>query len=180
MSDDRFTQTTLRAPRVDQDQAIATYQSGTHLLNYAYPAQHSGVATIDALLPDYNGFSAWDTAAAGTIIPYSSMDATLHYLDSASYADATDATTRGVYDADILELSDAQKNAIRMKLAEWARYIDVEFVEVSESNNEVGLLRFGGTTYSGASGYAWAYYPNWYYAAGGDTWFSPAMMRKND
>ena len=52
MSDDRFTQTTLRAPRVDQDQAIATYQSGTHLLNYAYPAQHSGVATIDALLPD--------------------------------------------------------------------------------------------------------------------------------
>ena len=29
MSDDRFTQTTLRAPRVDQDQAIATYQFGT-------------------------------------------------------------------------------------------------------------------------------------------------------
>ena len=82
MSDDRFTQTTLRAPRVDQDQAIATYQSGTHLLNYAYPAQHSGNATIDALLPDYNGFSAWDTAAAGTIIPYSFMDATLHYLDT--------------------------------------------------------------------------------------------------
>ena len=95
------------------------------------------------------------------------MDATLHYLDSASYADATDATTRGVYNADILELSDAQKNAISMGLAEWARYIDVEFVEVSESNSEVGLLRFGGTTYSGASGYAWAYYPNWYYAAGG-------------
>ena len=75
MSDDRFTQTTLRAPRVDQDQAIATYQSGTHLLNYAYPAQHSGNETIDALLPDYNGFSAWDTAAAGTIIPYGFMDA---------------------------------------------------------------------------------------------------------
>ena len=41
-----------------------------------------------------------------------------------------------------------------MGLAEWALYIDVEFVEVSESNSEVGLLRFGGTTYSGASGYA--------------------------
>ena len=40
MPDDRFTQTTLRAPRVDQGQAITTYQSGTHLLNYAYPAQH--------------------------------------------------------------------------------------------------------------------------------------------
>ena len=118
MSVDRFMQTTLRAPRVDQDQAIATYQSGTHLLNYAYPAQHSGVATIDALLPDYNGFSAWDTAAAGTIIPYSFMDATLHYLDTASYANATDATTRGVYHADILELSEAQKHAIRMGLAE--------------------------------------------------------------
>ena len=105
MSDDRFTQTTLRAPRVDQDQAIATYQSGTHLLNYAYPAQHSGNETIDALLPDYTGFSTWNTAGAGTIIPYSFMDATLRYLDNASYADATDATTRGVYDADILELS---------------------------------------------------------------------------
>ena len=149
MSDDRFTQTTLRAPRVDQDQAIATYQSGTHLLNYAYPAQHSGNETIDALLPDYNGLSTWDTAVVGTIIPYSFMDATLHYLDSASYADATDATTRGVYDADILELSDAQKNAIRMGLPEWARYIDVEFVEVTESNSEVGLLRFGGTTATG-------------------------------
>ena len=77
------------------------------------------------------------------IIPYSFMDATLHYLDTASYANATDATTRGVYDADILELSDAQKNAIRMGLAEWARYIDVEFVEVSENNSEVVLLRFG-------------------------------------
>lgn len=180
MSDDRFTQTTLRAPRVDQDQAIATFQSGTHLLNYAYPAQHSGNETIDALLPDYTGFSKWNTAGVGMIIPCSFMDATLHYLDNASYADATDATTRDVYDADILELSDAQKNVIRMGLAEWARYIDVEFVEVTESNNEVGLLRFGGTDYSCASGYAWAYYPNWYYAAGGDTWFSPAMMRKND
>ena len=156
MSDDRFTQTTLRAPRVDQDQAIATYQSGTHLLNYAYPAQHSGNETIDALLPDYTGFSKWNTAGVGMIIPYSFMDATLHYLDNASYADATDATTRDVYDADILELSDAQKNVIRMGLAEWARYIDVEFVEVTESNNEVGLLRFGGTDYSCASGYAWA------------------------
>ena len=62
-----------------------------------------------------------------------------------------------------------------MGLAEWARYIDVEFVEVT-SNSEVGLLRFGGTTYSGASVMPGPY-PNWYYAAGGDTWFS-AMMRK--
>ena len=154
MSDDRFTQTTLRAPRVDRDQAIATYQSGTHLLNYVYPAQHSGNETIDALLPDYTGFSKWATAGAGTIIPYSFMDANLRYLDNASYADATDATTRGVYDADIVELSEEQKNAIRMGLAEWARYIDVDFVEVTESNNEVGLLRFGGTDFSGTSGYA--------------------------
>ena len=114
MSDDRFTQTTLRAPRVDRDQAIPTYQSGTHLLNYAYPARHSGNATIDALQPDYNGFSRWNTAGASTIIPYSFMDATQHYLDTASYADATDATTRGVYNADIQELSGAQKNAIHM------------------------------------------------------------------
>lgn len=143
MPDDRFTQTTLRAPRFDQDCTIATYQSGKQLLNYAYTAQHSENETIYALLPDYDGFSTWNTAGAGTITPCSCMDATLHYLDNASYANATDATTRGVYDADILELSDAQKNAIRMGLAEWARYIDVEFVEVTESNNEVGLLRFG-------------------------------------
>ena len=106
---------------MDRDQAIATYHSGTHLLNYAYPAQHSGNETIDALLPDYTGFSKWTTAGAGAIIPYSFMDATLRYLDNASYADATDATTRSVYDADILELSEEQKNAIRMGLAEWAR-----------------------------------------------------------
>ena len=67
-----------------------------------------------------------------------------------------------------------------MGLTEWARYIDVEFVEVLEENNQVGLRRFGGTSYSEASGYAWAYYPNWYYAAGGDTWFSPSMMRNAD
>jgi hypothetical protein len=30
-----------------------------------------------------------------------------------------------------------------MGLAEWALYIDVEFVEVSESNSEVGLLHLG-------------------------------------
>jgi len=113
MSDDRFTQTTLRAPRVDQGQAIATNQYGTHLLNYAYPAQHSGNATIDALLPDYTGLSTWNTPGVGTIISCSFMDATLHYLDNASYADATDATTRGVYDAEILELSEEQKPLIR-------------------------------------------------------------------
>ena len=76
MPDDRFTQTTLRAPRLDQDWAIATYQSGKQLLNYAYTAQHSENETIDALLPDYDGFSTWNTAGAGTITPYSCMDAT--------------------------------------------------------------------------------------------------------
>lgn len=180
MSDGRFTQSTLHAPRIDQTEAIHTYQSGMHLLNYAYPAQHSGIDTIDALLPEQEEFSVWDTSAAGTIIPYSFIDPVNAYFDSASYGSATDATTRGVYRSDILELSDDQKNAIRMGLTEWARYIDVEFVEVLEENNQVGLLRFGGTSYSEASGYAWAYYPNWYYAAGGDTWFSPSMMRNAD
>ena len=180
MPDDRFTQTTLHAPRADQSEAIATYKSGAHLLNYAYSGRHSGVATIDALLPEQDGFSVWNTTAAGTIIPFSFMDASLRYFDMASYANASDPTTRGVYESDILELSEDQKNAIRMGLSEWARYIDVEFVEVAEGNDEVGLLRFGGTNYTSASGYAWAYYPNWYYAAGGDTWFSPNMMRESN
>ena len=55
-------------------------------------------------------------------------------------------------------MNEAQKNAIRMGLAEWARYIDVEFVEVTESNTD-GPVAFWGTTYSGASGYAWAIIP---------------------
>ena len=116
MSDDRFKQTTLCVASVDQDQAIATYQSGTHLLNYAYPAQHSGNTTIDALLPDYTWLSTWNTSGVGTIISCSFMDATLHYFDNASYADATDATTRGVCDAEILELSEEQKPLIRNRL----------------------------------------------------------------
>ena len=116
MSDDRVTQTTLRAPREDQDQAIATNQSGTHLLNYACPAHHLGNTTIDALLPDYTGLSRCNTAGVGTIISRSFMDANLHYLDNASYADATNATTQGVYDAEILELSEEQKPLIRNRL----------------------------------------------------------------
>ena len=159
MPDDRFTQTTLHAPRADQSEAIATYKSGAHLLNYAYSGRHSGVATIDALLPEQDGFSVWNTTAAGTIIPFSFMDASLRYFDMSSYANASDPTTHGVYESDILELSEDQKNAIRMGLSEWARYIDVEFVEVTEGNDEEGLLRFGGTNYANASGYAWAYYP---------------------
>lgn len=135
MPDDRFTQTTLDAPRADQSEAIATYKSGAHLLNYAYSGRHSGVATIDALLPEQDGFSVWNTTAAGTIIPFSFMDASLRYFDTDSYANTSDPTTRGVYESDILELSEDQKNAIRMGLSEWARYIDVEFVEVTEGND---------------------------------------------
>jgi hypothetical protein len=63
------------------------------------------------------------------------MDASLRYFDTDSYANASDPTTRGVYESDILELSEDQKNAIRMGLSEWARYIDVEFVEVTEGND---------------------------------------------
>ena len=74
MPDDRFTQSTLHAPRADQSEAIATYKSGAHLLNYAYSGRHSGVATIDALLPEQDGFSVWNTTAAGTIIPFSFME----------------------------------------------------------------------------------------------------------
>lgn len=55
MSDDRFTQTTLRAPRVDQDQAIATYQSGTHLLNYAIPRSIRGMKPLMPFCPITQG-----------------------------------------------------------------------------------------------------------------------------
>jgi hypothetical protein len=107
--------------------------------DYAYPAKHSGIATIEALLPNHTGFSTWNTAGAGTIIPYGLMDATLRYLNSTSCASATDGKTRGVFDTKILELNVELKNVIYMGLAEWARDIDVDFLEVTDSNNEAGV-----------------------------------------
>ncbi|HMR33052.1 MAG TPA: M10 family metallopeptidase [Geminicoccaceae bacterium] len=70
----------------------------------------------------------------------------------------------------ISALSATQKNAVRAALDLWAGLADITFVEVAETDDHVGVMRFGR---SSAPSTAWGYYPASGYPEGGDVWFGP-------
>jgi len=69
----------------------------------------------------------------------------------------------------INELSDTQKAAVRLALGEWENVANLNFIEVSESGNDVGTFRFGFTDYDYPSASAWAIMPTTS-PEGGNVW----------
>ena len=68
-------------------------------------------------------------------------------------------------------LTAAQQASARFALASWAAVANVTFSAQGESATSVGDIRFAWTGASGEDrSIAWAYYPNNYYADGGDVW----------
>src|SRR5919109_1525054 len=71
--------------------------------------------------------------------------------------------------------SGAQQNAARDALSLWSEVANITFTEISETNSNVGDLRFGNSAVVTNSPYAaWSYLPyddQWEWPENGDVWF---------
>ncbi len=67
-------------------------------------------------------------------------------------------------------LTATQQAGVRSALALWSELANLTFVEVDETADHVGAMRFGR---SSAPSTAWAYYPASDYPEGGDVWLGP-------
>ena len=125
--------------------------------------QQSGQIEVDALLMGTKWGGALGQGATVTF-SFPGVDA---YWDPASYGASSEPYLGFV------PFDETQKVQVRIALSNWSEVANITFVEVAESQELVGDLRYafsGLVPLSQASAYAY-YLGN--YAKGGDVWFDP-------
>jgi Ca2+-binding RTX toxin-like protein len=75
-------------------------------------------------------------------------------------------------------LGSLEKTAVRTALATWARFANVSFTETSDTQFNVGEIRFASSSMLGAGEAAHAYYPSNSPSAG-DVWFNTAYFNQD-
>lgn len=125
----------------------------------------AGLVAIDALIST----ERWLAPAVGRL----QLSYSFPFLNGASafFASGADYSQTREPDA-AFGLDAVQRAAVREALAQWARVVPIDFVEVAESATTAGVLRFGWTQKSQGSASAWAYEPNDFFASGGDVWLA--------
>lgn len=129
--------------------------------------QSSGSALVDALLSD----TQWSGGAGPLTLSY-----------SFAWSAGSPASFATDYYSDLNEpgagygLNRQEQDAVRLALKTWSSVANISFVEVAESSATVGDLRFGWTQKTNGNAAAWAYYPNEWWASGGDVWLSSSGM----
>lgn len=129
--------------------------------------QPSGSAVVDALLSG----SQWSSGAGPVTLTYSfawSAGRAASYAAD-NYSDLREPDSG-------YGLSGQEQDAVRLALKTWSSVANIEFVEVADTSTSVGDLRFAWTQKANASAAAWAYYPNNWWASGGDVWLSTTGM----
>jgi len=121
-----------------------------------------GLNYIDSLLSGYKWGAGVGSATTVTYsFPYASASTASWASNYSGSAEPNSASG----------LSAAQQASARFALASWAAVANVNFVAQADSATSVGDIRFAWTGASGdGDSIAWAYYPNNYYADGGDVW----------
>lgn len=80
---------------------------------------------------------------------------------------------------DFAPLTDWQQVAVRAVLDTWSNVANIQFVEVADTSENVGTIRFALTGYGMGVATAYAFLPsNW--PTGGDVWFNPAHAFNSD
>ena len=144
----------------------------------------SGWQTIDALLPTTP--TKWGGAQGkGATISYSfawinNLTATFAGPDNKAYSTLNEPGATYHYG-----LNTQQQTAARQALAAWASVANLYFSEVTETNTEVGDIRFAwtsatDTTSTGDKAWGWANYPNSYWPSAGDVWLSSVSTASKD
>lgn len=168
-------------PTFDQSLAV-DYRSGRYLFATTKNIplhEDEAVQSIQAL-DDDRSTEVWSFERNHTyILSYSFVDPDLGLLDQRAYGNG-DAFGQSVYNGNLIGLSGGQKNAVRQALSVWESFLNIEFKEVVEEGTNVGVLRFGGTSFNPSSSYAWAYFPQQYWSTAGDIWAGNDMMSEEN
>ena len=107
-----------------------------------------------------------------TIITYSFISDDTYFTPAAS----VDGHRPQIGTDTVFEFSDAHKAATRQIMSEFSKIADLYFVEVDESIDEVGTMRFGFTDHVWGNASGWASSPG-----GGDVWiFSDTGLPSDD
>ena len=141
--------------------------------------QLSGQNNIDALLSeqpsDLSSTVVWannpnyNSNSGITTVTYSFVPSA---VSDQKFAITQSEPTPGI--DQISELSEVHKESVKLALSEWAKVAKISFVEIQETNDQAGTLRFGFTDYNelaanGDIAAAWAISPS-SAPASGDIW----------
>lgn len=129
----------------------------------------SGVNFIDSLL----GGDQWAPGfSATTALTYSfpwAKSSQAWWASNPDYSNKNEPSSA-------FSLTPGQQQAVRDVLATWSSIANITFLEINETASQVGDLRFTWTTVSNGGASAWAYYPDNYWASGGDVWLSDFFL----
>ena len=144
-------------------------QNGFNSQHSTLTSRTSGSNSIDSLV----GGIQWAPGGNGvTALTYSfpwAQSATASWATNPDYSSKNQPNSA-------FELTPLQQQAVRSALATWSSVANITFTEVSDTASNVGDLRFTWTNYSKPGVAASAYFPNDYYASGGDVWLSYPVM----
>ncbi|MDA9208667.1 matrixin family metalloprotease [bacterium] len=128
---------------------------------------------INALLYNDDVQGKWDLPSQTLTYSFHEDSTPGTMLDEYSYNDAASYVIKGVYAASKLPLNEIQRQTVREGLKEFSSVTNLNFVEVDETTEFVGELRFSGTTYDYDNNAGWATVPRLFeISSAGDVWFS--------
>lgn len=126
----------------------------------------------------------WGSLNNRAVISFSFIDSDLNLLDENDYNyDWQDGEkiTNYVYNHEIFNFNEAQKFNIRTAFSEFEKVLDLNFVEVIETGNQVGTIRIGVSAGDFGDYAAFAIQPGPYWSSSGDIWFDKyAVMETFD
>lgn len=148
---------------------MATPQNGFNSQKSTLASSASGVNGIDSLLSGIQWAASANNKTALTYsFPWTEIS-TASWATNPNYSEKNEPGSA-------FALTTAQQQAVRNVLSTWGQVANVTFTEVRDSATNVGDLRFAWTNVIDTSSAAWAYYPNDYWASGGDVWLLHASM----
>jgi Ca2+-binding RTX toxin-like protein len=165
----------LSSPALDQtfsESYLSGWKDSTSLVNL------SGMNEIDGLLfadvSDPNKTDFWKVQGPENYISFSFFDTSSLLLDENAYTG--NYLVEAVYNNDFYEITQQQKEDIRLALNEIEKVVNVKFVEVTEQNNQVGTIRFGITQSDLVDSAAWGQVPGDYWSVMGDIWMNNSFF----
>ena len=128
---------------------------------------------INALLYNDDFQGKWDLPSQTLTYSFHEDSTPGTMLDEYSYSDYALDDSEGVYASNKLPLNESQRQSVREAIKEFSSVTNVNFVEVDETTELVGELRFSGTTYDNPGAAGWATVPQLFeISRAGDVWFS--------
>ena len=128
---------------------------------------------INALLYNDDFQGKWDLPSQTLTYSFHEDSTPGTMLDEYSYSDYASDVDEGVYASNKLPLNEDQRQSVRDALKEFSNVTNLNFVEVDETTELVGELRFSGTTYDYPDAAGWATVPQLFeISRAGDVWFS--------